>query len=133
MSPAPRPATSPSQTAAGVAAIATLDAAVLVIVFGVLLTSGVYGSRLAWLFGVALPLLAGSMVLSRLSTHAPRRVGHDAFPAALRSRRDRVSRAVFLTAFSLFAVPFALALMLLGSSALVGAVVLALHGVSLLF
>jgi hypothetical protein len=100
----------------------------MVIVFGVLVTSGVYGSRLAWLFGVALPLLAITAVLSRLSNQAPREVEGDAFPA-LRTRRHQVSRAVFLTAFSLFAIPFALALAMFAAYALVSA----LHAVSLLF
>jgi len=52
-----------ASSAAG-AALLALAAAVLVILFGVIATSGVYGSRLAWLLGVALPLLALSVVLS---------------------------------------------------------------------
>jgi hypothetical protein len=112
---------------AGVSAIVTLDAAVLVIVFGVLVTSGVYGSRLAWLLGVALPLLAITMLLSRLSMHLPRRAGPAALPA-VRTRRRRVNRAVFLTALSLFAIPCALGVALLA----VDLLVFAQHGVGLL-
>ena len=89
---------------AGVTAILTLDAAVMVMVFGVLVTSAVYGSRLAWLLGVAVPLLAITMLLSRLSMRAPRRAGHATVPA-VRTRRLGVSRAVFLTASSLVALP----------------------------
>jgi hypothetical protein len=132
IAPAVRPPAVVGKTIAGVAAIVTLDAAVLVLVFGVLVTTGVYGSRLAWLFGVTLPLLAITMALSRLSSPPPHQVDGDAFPA-LRSRRDRLSRAVFLAAFSLFALPFALALLLLASYALAFAVLSALHGVSPVF
>jgi hypothetical protein len=116
-----------ARTAAGVAAIVTLSAAVTVIVFGVLVTSGVYGSRLAWLFGVALPLLALTMLLSWLSTPALARPHHGA-NAATSSRRQRIARGVFLTALSLFGLPLVLTLMLVGAYALVFAV----HGLSLL-
>jgi hypothetical protein len=112
---------------AGVTAILTLDAAVMVIVFGVLVTSGVYGSRLAWLLGVALPLLAITMLLSWLSMRPPRRAGHAALPA-VRTRRRGVNRVVFLTALSLFAVPCALAVTLLA----VDLLVFAQHGAGLL-
>jgi hypothetical protein len=112
---------------AGVAAIVTLCAAVMVIVFGVLVTSGVYGTRLAWLLGVALPLLAVTLLLSWLSMPAPRRVEH-ATLSATRTRRLRVDRAVFVTASSLIAIPGALAMTLLA----VDALVLAHDGVGLL-
>jgi hypothetical protein len=117
----------PGRTVAGVAAIMALDAAVLVLVFGVVVTSGVYGSRLAWLIGVALPLLATTMVLSRLSTYPPRQVRGNALPAPL-ARRHTLSRTVFLAALCLFAIPIVLALGLFTAYALV----CALHGVSLL-
>ena len=112
---------------AGVSAIVTLDAAVMVIVFGVLVTSGVYGSRLAWLLGVALPLLAITMLLSWFSMRVSRRAGPATLPA-LRTRRLGVSRAVFLTGLSLVAIPCALAAALLA----VDLLVFARHGVSLL-
>ena len=48
---------------AAAAALLALAAAVLVILLGVIATSGVYGSRMAWLLGAVLPLLALSMVL----------------------------------------------------------------------
>jgi membrane protein YqaA with SNARE-associated domain len=81
-------------TIAGIAALGALCAAIVVITFG-----GVYGSRIAWLVGVALPLLATSAVLSwlaqrRLATQPGRRRGH---------------RVVFVTAVTIFCIPFALA------------------------
>ncbi len=57
------------------AALLTLTAAALVIVFGVIATSGVYGRRMAWLLGVAAPLLATSMGLSWLARPRPGRHG----------------------------------------------------------
>jgi high-affinity Fe2+/Pb2+ permease len=42
--------------------------AILVFLFGVVLTSGVYGSRIAWLLGVSVPLLAIAAVLARGSS-----------------------------------------------------------------
>ena len=112
---------------AGATAIVTLDAAVMVLVFGVLVTSGVYGSRLAWFLGVAVPLLVITMLLSRLSMRVPPRAGHASLPAVC-ARRVWVSRAVFLTASSLVAIPCALAAGLLAADLLA----LARHGVSLL-
>jgi hypothetical protein len=72
-------------------------------------------------------LLALTMLLARLSTHTSRQVGQHRFFTPT-SRRDRVSRVVFLTAFALAAIPFALALLLLSVYALFFAV----HGISLL-
>ena len=43
-------------TVAGVGASVTLTAASFVLLFGVVATAGVYGSRVAWLCGVAMPL-----------------------------------------------------------------------------
>ncbi len=54
-------------TTAGIASVVTLMAALFVLLFGVLATSGVYGSRLAWLLGVVLPLLALTMLLAWMS------------------------------------------------------------------
>jgi hypothetical protein len=115
-----------------VAAIVTLSAAVMVIVFGVIATSGVYGSRLAWLLGVALPLLALTMLLSWVSMPAHARPGaraHHGTGPATHSRREKIARAVFLTALSLLGIPLALATLLLAAYALVFVV----HGVILLF
>ncbi|MFZ0250597.1 MAG: hypothetical protein WAL61_11690 [Acidimicrobiales bacterium] len=105
----------------------TLNLAVTVIVFGVLVTTGVYGSRMAWLCGVALPLLALTMVLSWLSVPPPARAALRTRPAT-GSRRQRIARGVFLTALSLFGLPLVLALLLLAALALVGV----FHGLSLL-
>ncbi|HEX4127606.1 MAG TPA: hypothetical protein VHX67_08530 [Acidimicrobiales bacterium] len=105
----------------------TLSVAVMVIAFGVIATPGVYSSRLAWLLDLALPLLALTMLLSRLSMPVRTRA-HRATGPATRSRREKLARAVFLTALSLFGVPLALATMLLAAYALAFAV----HGVTLL-
>jgi hypothetical protein len=110
----------PPGAAPAAAALLTLTAAVGVIAFGVIATSGVYGSRMAWLLGVALPLLATSMILSWLARRAL--VG-----AAWRGRR--VNDAVFLSALSLFGIPLALAVTAFAAYALL----FARHGVSLLF
>ena len=86
------------------ASLATLVTALLVIVFGVLATSGVYGSRLAWLLGVALPLLAITMLLTRLSSGgSPVVRGGTRHPTEGPTRR--VGRGVFVVAFSFFALP----------------------------
>jgi hypothetical protein len=54
---------------------------------------------MAWLLGVALPLLATSMILCWLARRAP----------AGSSLGQRASRSVFLTAPSLFGLPLAFA------------------------
>lgn len=121
-----RPA-APGSMSAAVAALLTLVAALVVIVFGVIATTGVYGSRLAWLLGVALPLLATSMVLSRVAVRATARVQPGLSPAGPAPGR-RVSQVMFAAAALLFGIPIALAATLLGAYALL----FALHGISLL-
>jgi hypothetical protein len=110
---------------AAVAAIMTLVAALVVIAFGVVATSGVYGSRMAWLLGVAVPLLAATMVLSWLAIRASAAARPNG-PAAVPAQRSVVGRVVFVSAALLFAIPFALAAMLL----VVYAVIIVLHGLS---
>jgi membrane protein YqaA with SNARE-associated domain len=110
----------PPGAAPAAAALLTLTAAVVVIVFGVIATSSVYGGRMAWLLGVALPLLAASMVLSWLARRAL---------AGTAWRGRRVNDAVFFSALSLFGIPPALAVIALAAYGLL----LARHGVSLLF
>jgi hypothetical protein len=105
-------------TTAGVGSVVTLMGALFVILFGVVATSGVYGSRLAWLLGVAVPLLAITMLLAWLSLRIPS--GDRA--------HDRAGRGVLLVAASLFGLPFAVAAMLLFTDACFFVV----HGVSLL-
>jgi hypothetical protein len=111
--------------AAAAAAIMTLAAALVVIALGVIATSGVYGSRMAWLLGVALPLLASTMVLSRLAVRASARARASG-PAAVPVHGSVVGRGVFVSAAVLFAIPFALAAMLL----VFYAVIMVLHGLS---
>jgi hypothetical protein len=116
-----------STTTAGIASVVTLMSALFVILFGVLATSGAYGSRVAWLLGVALPLLALTMLLAWLSLGGPRR-GRHFLRVASGDRHGQAGRAVFLVAASLFALPLALAAVLL----LAYAVLFAMHGLSLL-
>jgi hypothetical protein len=79
--------------------------ALVVIIFGVIATSGVYGSRMAWLLGVALPLLATTAWLSWLAFRLPTR-----------------------RALAFLGLPAAFAALLLSAYALIFAV----HGISLL-
>jgi hypothetical protein len=120
-------ATAPVKTTAGVASVVTLMAALFVILFGVLATSGVYGSRLAWLLGVALPLLAITMLLAWLALGGPRRA-RPFLHVASGDRHDQAGRGVFLVAASLFGIPLAFAAMLL----LTYAVFFVAHGLSTL-
>jgi hypothetical protein len=87
---------------AALAAAAALTAAVIVIAFGVIATSGTFGVRMAWLLGVAMPLLAVSTTLSWLA----RRTAAPSFGR-------RIGRPVFLAALSLFSIPFAFAVTVL--------------------
>jgi hypothetical protein len=111
-------------------ALLSLTGAVAVLVFGVIATSGVYGSRLAWLLGVVLPLLATSMLLSLLARRAsaPTRARPIVDPVP-RARARRASHVVFMSAAVLFGLPLALAALLLGVEGLFFAV----HGITLLF
>ena len=107
----------------------TFTAAALVIIFGVIATSGVYGSRMAWLVGVALPLLAMTMLLSWSATRAATRAGLGPTPSP--GGPDRVvdvRKVLFVTALVLIGVPVALAAALLS----VYALIFVLHGITLL-
>jgi hypothetical protein len=112
---------------AGIASVVTLMAALFVILFGVLATSGVYGSRLAWFLGVALPLLALTMVLAWFSLGGRRRA-RPFLHVASADRHDQAGRGVFLVAAALFGLPLALAALLL----LTDAAFLVAHGLSVL-
>ena len=117
-------------TTAGIASVVTLMAALYVLLFGVLATSGAYGSRLAWLLAVALPLLALTMLLALLSLGGlslggPRRARSFLHVAVGRPPRPGRSR-VFLVAASLFGLPLALAATLI----LTDTVFFVAHGLS---
>jgi hypothetical protein len=101
-------------------ALLTFTGAVCVIAFGVIATSGVYGSRLAWLLGIAFPLLALTIGLSWFAARAPARADHG---------RVDMPRVLFVTAVVLLAIPLGCALALLS----VYALLFVLHGVSMLF
>jgi hypothetical protein len=96
--------------------LVALTAALIVTVFGVIATAGVYGSRMAWLLGVALPLLAISMLLSKVALHTPARAGAgpDRNRTVAPPGRKGV-RMVFVAAALAFAIPLVLAVMLLAA------------------
>ena len=79
--------------------------------FGVIVTSGVYGSRRAWLLGVVLPLLVLGALFAWLAAKAhDSTAGGVADGQIVSSRRLRTFSVICL---GLVAVPFALAAMLL--------------------
>ncbi|MGO8871964.1 MAG: hypothetical protein ACLQPH_11300 [Acidimicrobiales bacterium] len=95
-----------------------LGAAAAVFTFGVIVTTAVYGSRMAWLFGVVLPLLAGSAALARCAIRMSKRPvvpvaavadrgPERADPGAI--RRDGAARTLLVISLVLFALPFVLA------------------------
>ena len=99
--------------------------AVVVIAFGVIATSGVYGSRMAWLLGVAMPLLALSVLCAWLSGR--RRPA--AFPSPSASPAHvPAGRAVLVSAAVLLGMPVAFAAMLLTTYG----VIFVVHGIGLL-
>jgi hypothetical protein len=118
----------PPGAAPAAVALVTLTAALVVVAFGVIATSGVYGQRMAWLLGVALPLLAASMLLSWLAVRTSARARPND-PAAVPTHGSAVVRLIFVSAALLFAIPFALAALLL----VFYAVIMVLHGLSSLF
>ncbi len=133
--PPPAPGPPPSDVSAGgetlrtllsAGALLTFAAAALVIVFGVIATSGVYGSRLAWLVAVALPLLATTMLLSWLATRAAPRARRG--PASSPGKGVDLRKLLFVAALALVGIPVALAVALLSVYALIFVV----HGISLL-
>jgi hypothetical protein len=85
--------------------------AILVFLFGVVFTSGVYGSRIAWLLGVSIPLLVIALVLA---TGAVKLDGRDD-PIGKTNRIDgvKVSKTITGISAALIATPFAIAAMLL--------------------
>jgi hypothetical protein len=89
----------------GVAACLAFGAALGVFVFGVIDTNGVYGSRMAWLLGVVLPLLALTAFLSWLARRTT--------PGSTPGDYSRGFRTLTITALVLLATPFALVTMLL--------------------
>jgi hypothetical protein len=106
-------------------AVVTFAGAVGVVVFGVVVTSGVYGSRMAWLLGAALPLLAATAVLSGLALRTSRR--GDRTPAPRPAGADP-RRLLLWSALVLFGIPLALAVLLVVSYGFI----FVLHGVGLL-
>ena len=102
----------------------TLVAAFEVILFGVIWTQGVYGSRMAWLGGVALPLLVITAALAWAGTRpGPTADGGmtDGVSNAETTHRDRRSapRAMGITSLVLVGIPVAFFLLLLTTYGLI--------------
>jgi hypothetical protein len=96
----------------------TLVAAIEVILFGVIWTHGVYGSRMAWMGGVALPLLVISSALAWAGARPRPAVDSgmaNGFSKAEMTHRDPRSapRAIGITSLVLIGIPAALFLLLL--------------------
>jgi hypothetical protein len=87
-----------------VAAGCALTGAVTVFILGVIATSGTYGSRMAWLLGVTLPLLALAAGLFWLCSVVASRRGD--------SSTTQVRNVLTLFALTAFAVPFVIALVI---------------------
>ncbi|HVB94373.1 MAG TPA: hypothetical protein VND67_08630 [Acidimicrobiales bacterium] len=97
--------------------------AIVVFLFGVIETTGVYGSRLAWLLGIVLPLLFLGALFARLAARIDdSTVDGDARGQVVSSQRLRTFSVI---GWGLVAVPFALAAMLLFTYG----VFFAIHGV----
>ena len=111
-----------------VGAILTFTAAVLVVVFGVVATSGVYGSRMAWLLGVALPLLVLTVLLASAADRSVARTHGGSPSSTRRSGRAPGARAVLVAALVLLGIPSAFA----GALLAVYALIFVVHGVGLL-
>ena len=96
----------------------TLVAAIEVILFGVIWTHGVYGSRMAWLGGVALPLLVITAALAWVGARpgsTPDGGKANRVNNAGTSHRDRRSapRAIGISSLVLIGIPVAFFLLVL--------------------
>jgi hypothetical protein len=101
-----------------VCSAAPFVAAIEVILFGVIWTHGVYGSRMAWLGGVALPLLVIAAGLAWAGAQpGPTADGGvtNGLSSTRTSQRDRRSapRAIGITSLILIGIPVAFFLLLL--------------------
>ena len=96
-----------------VAALLAYLAAILMFMRGVVATSAVYGTRVAWLIGVVLPVLAFSTLLSWLAYRTGKRT-------ATRSTMwvKRLSRGLMITDLCLLGIPLALTITYLTAYAL---------------
>jgi hypothetical protein len=102
----------------------TLVAAVEVILFGVVWTHGVYGSRMAWLGGVALPLLMITAALAWAGARHGATTGGgsaDGVSNAGLAHRNRRSapRAIGVTSLVLIGIPVAFTFLLLVTYSLI--------------
>ncbi|HEY1988969.1 MAG TPA: hypothetical protein VGG43_05865 [Acidimicrobiales bacterium] len=97
--------------------------AMVVFLFGVIVTAGVYGSRLAWLLGIVLPLLVLGALFARVAAITGASIGDGS--AAGRVASNARLRRFSVICLAMATVPFALAAMLL----FVYGVAFALYGV----
>ena len=111
-------------TTLAIGATLTLGAAAEVFLFGVLWTHGVYGSRMAWLLGVVLPLLAITAGLAWGAARygvepgsgaevGARREPDPLSPRGERDQRRNAAEGVGGLALVLICIPFAFAGLLL--------------------
>jgi hypothetical protein len=110
-------------TALAVCSVVALVGASQVFLFGVVWTHGVYGSRMAWLLGVVLPLIAvaGGLALAgarygvATGPGPPENDPHRTRPPAQPGRHDRrgAMKTLGVVSLALLGIPFALAGLLL--------------------
>jgi hypothetical protein len=102
----------------------TLVGAIEVFLFGVVWTHGVYGSRIAWLGGVVLPLLAIAAGLAWAGTRL-KVIGNGGHAEVIinagTAQRDRrtAPRAIGIVSLTLIGIPVAFALLLLAAYSLI--------------
>ncbi len=110
-------------------AMLTFSVAMLIVVFGVVASSGVYGSRMAWLLGIALPLLVATVLLARTAARSTARAHGGPSPSPGRHPGSGFgARMVLVASVVLLGIPVALA----GALLSVYALFFVAHGVSLL-
>jgi hypothetical protein len=102
----------------------SLVAAIEVILFGVIWTHGVYGSRMAWLGGIALPLLVITAALAWVGARpGPASLGgmaHGAGNTGMAHRdRRRAPKAIGIVSLVLIGIPAAFFLLLLTTYGLI--------------
>jgi hypothetical protein len=105
-------------------AIAAFAGAGLTFLFGVVVTKGVYGSRIAWLMGVTVPLFAIAAVLAVGASRAATTDGPaaDGTTPENGSHGVRAAKTIAGISFAAIATPFVLAAMILALYGLIFAV-----------
>ena len=109
----PRPGWAGINTALLACSAAAFIGAVVVFLFGVILTHGVYGSRVAWLLGVVMPLLAvaagSALTAARFGAESERDPSSDGqYFGNGRADRRSVARTIAVISLILIGAPFVL-------------------------